>query len=195
MEDNQINILVFSPSEIIIRGLGSIISEAGFDYIPLKKADDLLDYPHLLGLVLVIISQESYSENEQLIEQFCHEATEINYLFIGENLNLSNKININDSEIIIQHKLQLELNHYLEKHQAAHTQELSKREIEVLRLVALGNTNKEIADNLSISTHTVISHRKNLSEKTGVKTISGLTMYAVIKQIIDINDIKTDNLK
>lgn len=195
MEDNQINILIFSPSEIILRGLGSIISEAGFDYIPLRKADDLFDYPHLLGFVLVIISQESYSENVRLIEQFCHEAAEISYLFIGENLNPGNKINLNDSETIVQHKIQLEVNSYLDKHQTTHTQELSKREIEVLRLVALGNTNKEIADNLSISTHTVISHRKNLSEKTGVKTISGLTMYAVIKQIVDIKDINTDSLK
>ena len=55
--------------------------------------------------------------------------------------------------------------------------------------------NKEIANELIISTHTAISHRKNISEKLGIKTISGLTMYAVIKSIIDINDIHPENLK
>ena len=195
MDDTQINIFIFSPSETIQRGLSSIISEAGFEYFLLKNADDLFDYPHLLGLVLVMISQESYSENAGFIDEFCQQAAEVSYLFLGESLNMNNQINLNDSAAVIQHKVQQEVNRYLDKHQVSHSRELSRREIEVLKLVALGNTNKEIADSLSISTHTVISHRKNLTEKTGVKTISGLTMYAVIKQIIDIKDINTDNLK
>lgn len=61
---------------------------------------------------------------------------------------------------------------------------LTNRETEVLRLVTQGLMNKEIADKLGISLHTVISHRKNLTEKLGIKTVSGLTVYAMMHKLI-----------
>lgn len=74
---------------------------------------------------------------------------------------------------------------------AAHakTTALSSREIEVLKLVAKGRINKHIADMLSISLHTVISHRKNITAKLGIKTVSGLTMYAVLNGLVSSKDI------
>ena len=60
---------------------------------------------------------------------------------------------------------------------------LTKRETEVLRLLAQGLLNKEIADKLGISLHTVISHRKNIISKLGIKTVSGLTIYAMMHGI------------
>ena len=65
---------------------------------------------------------------------------------------------------------------------------LSEREEEILRLVALGNTNKEISEQLSISMHTVITHRKNITAKLGIKTIAGLTIYAVLNGIIPADE-------
>ncbi|MBN1952613.1 MAG: LuxR family transcriptional regulator [Bacteroidales bacterium] len=62
---------------------------------------------------------------------------------------------------------------------------ISEREKEVLRGVALGMTNKEISDMLFISSHTVITHRKNITAKLGIKTIAGLAVYAVLNGIID----------
>lgn len=61
---------------------------------------------------------------------------------------------------------------------------LSERENEVLRYVALGYINRDISDELAISTHTVITHRKNITAKLGIKTIAGLAVYAVINGII-----------
>lgn len=61
---------------------------------------------------------------------------------------------------------------------------LSRREIDVLRLLARGYITKEIADELRISFHTVISHRKNISTKLGIKTVQGLTVYATINGIV-----------
>ena len=63
--------------------------------------------------------------------------------------------------------------------------ELSKREIDVLGAVAKGMMNKEIADQMNISIHTVISHRKNITRKTGIKSVSGLTVYALLNNLID----------
>ena len=68
-------------------------------------------------------------------------------------------------------------------------EELSHREKEVLKLVALGLTNKVIAEKLYISTHTVITHRKNITAKLGIKTIAGLTVYAVINKLITPEEI------
>jgi DNA-binding CsgD family transcriptional regulator len=63
--------------------------------------------------------------------------------------------------------------------------ELTQREKEILRQVAMGYSNKEIADSLYISIHTVITHRKNITGKLGIKSISGLTVYAIINRLID----------
>ena len=66
---------------------------------------------------------------------------------------------------------------------------LSDREVEVLALVAQGYINKEIADRLNIALSTVISHRKNITEKLGIKSVSALTVYAVMNGYVDINKI------
>ena len=66
---------------------------------------------------------------------------------------------------------------------------LSDREIQVLKLVVSGAINKEIVDRLSISFNTVLTHRKNISAKTGIKTVSGLTFYALINGYISPSDI------
>lgn len=64
------------------------------------------------------------------------------------------------------------------------TSALSQRETEVLRLIASGKINKEIAQELNISINTVLSHRKNLTAKLGIKSISGLTFYAMMNGIV-----------
>ena len=70
------------------------------------------------------------------------------------------------------------------------SEELSSREKLVLQQISLGLQNKEIADKLCISTHTVMSHRKNITRKLGIKTVSGLTVYALLNKLIDLEDIK-----
>lgn len=67
---------------------------------------------------------------------------------------------------------------------------LSERETEVLKQVAQGYTNQQIADRLFISRHTVISHRKNITSKLGIKTVSGLTVYAVLNNLIPRDQIE-----
>ena len=67
--------------------------------------------------------------------------------------------------------------------------DLSPRETEVLKLVARGLMNKEIADRLNISINTVLRHRKNLTAKLGIKTVSGLSFYAMMNgYITDIDN-------
>lgn len=64
------------------------------------------------------------------------------------------------------------------------TSELSAREIEVLKELANGLTIKEIADKLCISANTASSHRKNISSKLGIRSVSGLSVYAMMHGLI-----------
>ena len=66
-------------------------------------------------------------------------------------------------------------------------EELSSREKEILVCVAKGMLNKEISDHFNISIYTVITHRKNITRKTGIKTVAGLTVYALLNNLIDMN--------
>ena len=64
---------------------------------------------------------------------------------------------------------------------------LSDREIEVMSLIVQGFINKEIADKLNIGLSTVVTHRKNIMDKLGFKSVSALTIYAVTHGYVDIN--------
>jgi len=66
---------------------------------------------------------------------------------------------------------------------------LSDREIEVMSLIVQGYINKEIADKLNIGLATVVTHRKNIMDKLGLKSVSALTIYAVTHGYVDINNI------
>ena len=66
---------------------------------------------------------------------------------------------------------------------------LSDREIEVMSLIVQGYINKEIAEKLNIGLATVITHRKNIMDKLGMKSVSALTIYAVMHGYVDINKI------
>ena len=66
--------------------------------------------------------------------------------------------------------------------------ELSSREKDILAAVAMGKTNKEIADEFNISIYTVISHRRNISQKLGINSIPGLTVYAIMNKLVDMSD-------
>lgn len=66
---------------------------------------------------------------------------------------------------------------------------LSDREAEVMSLIVQGYINKEIADRLNIGLPTVITHRKNIMDKLGIKSVSALTIYAVMHGYVDINKI------
>ena len=69
------------------------------------------------------------------------------------------------------------------------TEELSEREQDVLIQVVKGLSNKEIADTLCISVHTVITHRKNITRKLNIHSTAGLTIYAIVHKLVNINSL------
>ena len=66
---------------------------------------------------------------------------------------------------------------------------LSQREKEIVICVVKGMTNKEIAEKLFLSIHTVITHRRNISKKLQIHSAAGLTIYAIVNKLVTLNDV------
>ena len=98
-------------------------------------------------------------------------------------------INMYDDPVTIVKKLRESLSVH-EVAPSADDYDLSAREKDILVCVAKGMLNKEIADFYNISIHTVITHRKNITRKTGIKTVAGLTVYALLNNLIDSSAIE-----
>ena len=63
-------------------------------------------------------------------------------------------------------------------------------EKEIVICVVKGMTNKEIAEKLFLSIHTVITHRRNISKKLQIHSAAGLTIYAIVNKLVTLNDVK-----
>lgn len=199
MSSNQnISIVVISQSDLVLTGLfeilkGSLASEV----ILLHRGDELIDYAALNGSILIIATSEEQEKSSLFIRQILTVAQHIHFMTLhldSESVYSNQTINLFDGPTLICYKVNEILNSFLSDQNKDTDTELTKREIDVLRMVTKGHSNKEIADLLFVSIHTVISHRKNISEKTGIKSASGLTMYAILKKIIDMNEIDTADL-
>ncbi|OFX36950.1 MAG: hypothetical protein A2X08_16825 [Bacteroidetes bacterium GWA2_32_17] len=192
---NNTKILVINKSDIILLGLNDLLKNSlSNEIIYINSADELENYPHLMGYIIVLISENDFYQNKALINKQLKNATKIAYLFIELNSDKisANTINIYENADSITNKINELLSSF--KRNISNKNELSKREIEVLKLLTKGLSNKEIAQILFISTYTVISHRKNISEKTKIKSTSGLTIYAIINKIVNIEEISTSEL-
>ena len=103
----------------------------------------------------------------------------------------TNQLSLKDSKATLTDKIShhIKIAMSIARQHEENEEDLSQREKNILQLVALGMTNKEIANKLFISTHTVISHRKNITRKLGIKTVAGLTVYAILNNLIQMEDI------
>jgi DNA-binding NarL/FixJ family response regulator len=196
---NRICILLIEPSFLIREGLKTLLSNQGQPYrieefdAPVDDLEKLVNRinPDLVllnpKLVIRLISLPRFNEN--IFEPFYIGLIEsdtpahIQSKF-DQTLNLdAEKPELNK---IMEKSLKQLRNGYSDTENTS----LSEREISILKLVALGNTNNEIADKLFISAHTVMTHRKNITRKLGIKTVSGLTVYAILNQLIKLEEVQ-----
>ncbi|MBI9066985.1 MAG: helix-turn-helix transcriptional regulator [Salinivirgaceae bacterium] len=190
--------IIIHSSDIIRKGLWAILRESFHDeFILLKDINGINDYSGLSSLQLfVFLEQDVFSrESKDFITRVIDACQEIQYLAIAdysEKLKTEKSISIYQptSEIVLLVKSIIEK----KKPETVQISELSEREKDVLSLVALGHSNKEIAEKLFISIHTVITHRKHITEKLGIKSISGLTVYAILNKLIDTENIDPSSL-
>ena len=152
--------------------------------IDLLQPDAILINPMLLGHT----SRQDIRQQLNLNKQIAIIALVYNLIDEQFYRSYDAVIRINDSES----KIEEILVNCLNKEQTTQTDqsELSDREKEILISVVKGMSNKEIADHHSISIHTAITHRRNITRKLKVHSISGLTIYAIINKLVDISEIK-----
>lgn len=194
-------IYIIHSSEIVRKGLMAIIKGQFQVEIAEAPNDKLLKKDNSIENKYLIVFVEN---NRLAIENLVKILPEIykKHMVIGisdkpedriEYVNRQISLKINAAEIV--HILKEVLNNIETDEPVEHEgEELSQREKEVLTLVALGYSNKIIAEKLFISIHTVISHRKNITEKLGIKSISGLTVYAILNNLIDTSEINPEDL-
>lgn len=98
-------------------------------------------------------------------------------------------ISIFDDLDVISGKIS-RLQNIVQEEEGENSGTLSQREKEIVVCVVKGMTNKEIAEKLYLSIHTVITHRRNISRKLQIHSASGLTIYAIVNKLVELSDVK-----
>ena len=194
-----IKILIAESSPIISSGLSSFFNgmnqivvasivdnvEDMQDKIIIHNPDVLIINPMMLGYMV-----------NAFVKQMTQNYPNINRValvtsYVDKNIlkNFKEVIELNDNKQKVVNKILNLQNNNEETSVQNESVDLSNREVDVLVCVAKGMTNKDISDMLNISIHTVITHRKNIVKKTGIKSVSGLTVYALLNNLLEESEI------
>lgn len=192
-----VSVLIVEPSEIIVEGFRSILDDAGgYNLLaPLHDAASLEERLTVLRPDVLILNPTllANSPKQQLAALSAHRpkmaVVALVYQYVEPELigNFKHVIDIRLTRSAVLSTLRDSLksfSHDSDSVEGSEDYELSERETDVLVLVAKGLSSKEIADKLSISVHTVNSHRKNITHKTGIKSVAGLAVYAMIHNLM-----------
>ena len=195
--DNKI--IIVEPSPMLSGGLAqyfddirqvSVVSQ--LDSID-RLEEKLASYnPEILIINPLLVSFDANEAFQKLLREFPNVIpVALVSSFIDKNIlkQFNEVIEMTDSKPKVVSKIFNLLNDNNLSQEKTENVELSNREIDVLVALAKGLTNKEISDQLFISVHTVITHRKNIVRKTGIKSVSGLTVYALLNNLVDESDI------
>lgn len=196
-----VSVLIAEPSEIIVEGLRTMLEQAGGynllapmhdassleERLPVLRPDMLIVNPTLLDFsckqqLAALSAARPKMSIVALVYQYIESGVMDNFKYVID-------IRQTSSSVLSLLKTAVEsTNTTMRKENSSvdisDDYELSNREMDVLVLVAKGLSTKEIADKLNISVHTVNSHRKNITHKTGIKSVAGLAVYAMIHNLM-----------
>ncbi len=194
------NALLIMPSRVMARGLEGVFHDLG----EFKVEGIISDFSSREETILkntsadiVIVDPAVFPHSAQdEVRQYISEYTDAAIVafpsvFLDEEAarQYDAVLNLYDSPAGIIHKLRSAVTAPRDN-AATEGPELSSREKDILICVAKGLINKEIADLYNISIHTVITHRRNITRKTGIKTVAGLTVYALLNNLIDPSSVE-----
>jgi len=197
MKQGSKKVLLIVPSQVIARGLEDIFANLG-EFEVVGTMSDLSSSSEtrlrninadVIILDPIILDFESRAKGRAILSEFTDASVVALESVLSEEDSLKQydeTISIYDSPTAIIKKMRAALDTHQDAPKAE-GEELSAREKEILVCVAKGMLNKEIADLYNISIYTVITHRKNITRKTGIKTVAGLTVYALLNNLIDVN--------
>ncbi|MEA3447332.1 MAG: LuxR C-terminal-related transcriptional regulator [Bacteroidota bacterium] len=189
--------VVFEPSVLIQHGIKGIVDtiKPNTKIIFFEDCFSLnsLDIPHSTDIQSVMINTVLLSNCPRKWQQFTNSFPSANLIGIVSSFynrkyckRFSDCIFLSDDEPQIRKVLEKSLC----KRQSGKTEnyQLSERETEVLSLLAIGKSQKDVAEELFISFHTVVSHRRNIAKKLGINSVAAMAIYAVTNGLIDAPD-------
>ena len=185
----QIKILIYEPSEVIAVGIKSVIKQIWGKNVDIYEVADYNNLPVLImkyqpDILLTDLSVLRLAEIKKIKKQsVCKNIAIQHSLDYSQILSeFDEVISIFDTTETIKTKISKQAN----LTQSSSPEEaLTIREQEVLVRIVNGLTNKEIADNLNLSVHTITTHRRNISTKLQIHTVAGLTIYAISNKMIN----------
>lgn len=197
MKNNKIIIVEISP--VISSGLSSFFNDMSQmtvasvvdniedlqDKMIIHNPDVLIINPMMLGYTI----NNFFKNLNQNYPNIISIALVTSYIDKNILKYFKDVIELNDNKQKVVNKILNLLNSNDESSSQNESVDLSNREEDVLVCVAKGMTNKEISDMLNISVHTVITHRKNIVRKTGIKSVAGLTVYALLNNLLEESEI------
>lgn len=194
---NRTGFIVAIESYMLRKGMVTILNRvSGVTVIrEFEAAPPLQKFIQSRNRDLLILSQSLFDQSGQVIfsEGDLQERTIIlsqgNKKETGKGLPF---IDIDDNKDVIVNKIRDLMQAQAHTPDESYLFNLSPREKTIVRFVSLGYTNKLIAEELFLSAHTVITHRKNIGHKLGIKSVSGLTVYAIVNNIITIEEVNSN---
>ncbi|MBV5283832.1 MAG: response regulator transcription factor [Paludibacter sp.] len=199
MNNNQLKVAIVEPSVIIRSGISVVLkripgyriqsieilsTESIARYINIHKPDILIINPTFWGYFDVSKIKDKAETSKIKCIALVYSTVDMNLL-----RSYDETLSIYDSVDQLKEKLdKLFIVNFSENSEEQNT--LSSREKEIIIGVVKGMTNKEIALSLFLSAHTVISHRKNIARKLEIHTTAGLTIYAIVNKLIEIEEVK-----
>ena len=195
-DKRKYRVVIIEPSVIVQKGIESIIISSGCEFEIVGLFSDFSHYSsfsYTLDPDIFLVNPGIIAFNRKdSIKNYLPESVNVPvaallYMHVnGESIRQFNGyIDIYDNAAKITDKLRELILKNNSSEVISESFDLSEREKEILISVTSGNTNKEIASNFSISIHTVMSHRKNIIRKIGIKSVSGLTVYALLNGLIE----------
>lgn len=195
----QIKVAIAESSDVIRAGIISMLKSMNFQifFVEIKNLQQLRQSfaHHNFDILILNPILTGFSSPQQLKKEFRKSGIKIIALqsVLCENSLLSQydeSISIFDSSEQIISKLKKAIS---SPDTDISTECLSSREKEIVGLVVKGLSNKQIAQKLNLSIHTVITHRRNVSTKLDIHSTSGLTIYAIVNKLIEIDDINKND--
>jgi len=199
MSNDQLKIAIVEPSVIIRSGISVVLKRIpGYriqpieimsidsinQYLNIHKPDVLIINPSFWGYFDITKIKNETSNAKLKCLALVYSAMDVSLL-----RNYDDTISVYDSVEQLKEKLDKifdsSTDEMLDEQSA-----LSAREKEIITCVVKGMTNKEIAQDLFLSTHTVISHRRNIARKLEIHSTAGLTVYAIMNKLIEIDEAK-----
>ena len=200
MKTGHRKVLLVIPSKIMARGIEAVLAEHG----EFRVEGILTDLSHsaqarlknmdvdIIVIDPAVMDYVSRASGRARLAEFTDAAVVVlSSIPMDEDhaKQYDGVIGLYDEPVTIVRKLRDAISTH-EPNPESEGHELSQREKEILVCVAKGMLNKEIADYCNLSIHTVITHRKNITRKTGIKTVAGLTVYALLHNLLDSSSIE-----